>query len=164
MPVLSSPSIQFDLRLSIRNIIAISVWNEEEVGRRAYPYSTMAQRNPGGEHDLVLEDLPFIHLTISIGIREDHDASLRPQVIEVRASGLVVEILAEPDPASLVEGEGKGLLAIWFSRKGIHHEALGTFHLGDGLIRRKIFEGSLLRRLGMGEGQQEQADRQCLRY
>ena len=83
MAILPSPSIQLDLRLGIRNVIAIPVRNEEEIRRRTHPHSTMPQRNPGRKHDLVLEDLPFIHLTVSISIREDHNAALWPQLVEI---------------------------------------------------------------------------------
>ena len=83
MTVLSSPSVQLDLGLGIRDIVAVPIRNKEEVRRRSHPDSTMPQRNPSGEHDLVLENLPFIHLTIAVSICEDHDAALWTQVIEV---------------------------------------------------------------------------------
>ena len=119
----------------------------------------MSQRDSGGEHDLVLENLALVHLAIAISVGQDHDTTLRTELVEVRSPRLVVQVLAKPDPAPLVKGEGEGLLAIGLSRKGIHHEALRVRHLGDRFLGGEILEGSFLGRLGMRNRQGKQAGR-----
>src|SRR5436305_792263 len=109
VPGLEGEAIEVDDRWAVRNIVAIFVWNEEQVGRRSNPDAAKAERNTAETMPFVEEDFSFIEPAISIFVGKNDNAI----AISIFPVG-IGEAFDDPKASAIIEIERDRLHHVGF--------------------------------------------------
>ena len=130
MPIIDAPTVEQNLRRTIGDVIAIFVWNECQIRRRADKHSTKTTRQPGRECQLVSESFLLVEDSIAVGVFQNLNPADR--IIGMLPSSLVIEVFSNPDPTSIVKAERDRLCDVRLGREHRNFEAVGNRHLRNG--------------------------------
>ena len=133
--VLHAPAVEKYFGFGVGNIVAISVGNENEIGRRAEVDPAVSDGNSGGEGDFVVEEFFGIEDSVAVGVLKNLNAT--ELFVFVGAPVDVVVVFHDPDAAFGIESEGDGFADVWFGGVNGNVESLRDGHLGDGFFGRE---------------------------
>ena len=105
---------------------------EEQIGRRAQPDATEADRDAAGERGLVPEDRLLVEGAGALGVLEDQDA-----VLGHARAGRVIGALDDPEAAAVIDRVSDGLDDLRLADDQLDAEARGDLEGGGGTSRRE---------------------------
>ena len=145
--VLPAPAVEEHLRLTVGDVVAVGVGNEEEVGGRTDPHAAETDREATDEVQALLEHLAGIEPMVAVGILEDQD----PIAGLLRCDALRIGIgLGDPQSPAVVEAHRDRLADIRLGGEELHRETGGRRHrLGRFLRLEAVGHWAALSRLGL---------------
>ncbi len=139
VPIVDPPTIEQYLGRTVWLVVTIGIGNKGQMGWRADKDATKSTGQPRCESQLVSKGLLLVEDTVAIGVLQDlNPADL---IVGVLATRLIVEILGNPHPSSVVKTKGDGFGNVRLGSEYRDFESVGNRHFCDrfvGFQKRRI--------------------------
>ena len=129
MRVLVAEAVKQDLWWSVGFVVVIAIRNEEQLGRRAYPYAPVPHLDGTDEIQSLGEHLACLEATVAVFIREDHNLV---EPLAGRSFRGIAIGLDDPDAPAFIPRARHRLMEVGLGGNDFDFETLWHVHLGYG--------------------------------